>query len=82
MSLHQAHILPNNVVAELAIPINTHFPQPVPCAVSMFSYRCTPKKVIGGLIIINFISFKTYIHVHQRPKSMFKHGGIILENMR
>ena len=70
MSLHQADILLNNGVAELAIP-NTHFPQPAPCAVSMFSYRCT-QKGYSSLIIINFISFKTYIH--QRPKSMFKHG--------
>ena len=45
MSLHKAHILLNNGVAELAIP-NTQFPQPAPCAVFMFPYRCTPKTVI------------------------------------
>ena len=45
MSLHQAHSLLNNGVAELALP-NTHFPQPAPCAVFMFSHRCTPKKVV------------------------------------
>ena len=37
MSLHQAHNLLNNGVAEMAIP-NAHFSQPAPCAVSMFSF--------------------------------------------
>ena len=49
MSLHQAHILLNNGVAELAIP-NTHSPQPALCAVYvhvLIHHRnCTPKQVI------------------------------------
>ena len=70
MSLHKVHILLNNCVAELAIP-NTHFPQPARVLCPCSHIVVLPKRLHSSLIIIHFISIKTYIH--QRPKSMFKH---------